>query len=501
MHQITAMAETRNSAFGAARIKIIVLLICLHFVFAALSGNHFAHASAVSGLNVAEQEATGDESESINNPIMESIDQQVLVISGQSYSSEMNPVFAIKYPNIIVKFNNNANTVDQLLLDITTNYAAADIYVLNLSSGLFNAARKKGIALDLSTSPELSDFSDRMVSFIRDEIQDDKGLYGIPYTAQSRQIFAFNKSIAKELGISQPKSLRELATIYADWPTRNDVGDYFLTSMPLWNAFNRFLIYGIDSYIVENNVDGYISFDTDEFRKYISELEQLREPLSMLNDEHSGWKEHIHDRSLFVEQYPLLKTQEDIGIQTDNLVPIAMSFSDDASPVIPVDLSVFMINAASEKKDIAIDYLECLVQNYPPEQRIIFDDSFREPIEQVYYLENKTAYTREMNHLKESLLAPENKEKKLLIENEISKVSQILDEIESDRWKITAEDISGYDAIKQYICLLPRISYEYYDSIPSTKLLFFKFVNGETSANMFVDSLSHVQHLINVESQ
>lgn len=119
----------------------------------------------------------------------------------------------------------------------------------------------------------------------------------------------------------------------------------------------------------------------------------------------------------------------------------------------------------------------------------------------MYYLENKTAYTREMNHLKESLLAPENKEKKLHIENEMSKVSRILDEIESDRWKITAEDISGYDAIKQYIRLLPRISYEYYDSIPSTKLLFFKFVNGETSANMFVDSLSHVQHLINAESQ
>ena len=44
-------------------------------------------------------------------------------------------------------------------------------------------------------------------------------------------------------------------------------------------------------------------------------------------------------------------------------------------------MSLFMVNAASPNQELAIKYLECLAKNYPPQQRILLFDSFREPVE------------------------------------------------------------------------------------------------------------------------
>lgn len=451
----------------------------------------------------AMDQATGEEASAPDSATLApGEERRTLVIAGQAYASDMNPAFAIAYPQVDVRFNESpSQTADQLMLAMTTDHAAADLYVLNISSGLFDAAQKKGLALDLSGSPVLSEFSAAMAPFIRERLTQGQALYALPYQLFSQQLIAINQPVAEYLGIPQPGSLVELAERYAAWVEQEGTEGLFLSSRPLWNPVSRFLIWGLDAYIAEYAEGDNINYDTPAFRDYIALLERLRAPLAHLNEEHSGWQEHLKDKALIIEEYPLLKTQEDIGISLPGLKPLALPLQSGGTPVIPVEMSLFMVNAASPNQELAIKYLECLAKNYPPQQRILLFDSFREPVEQENYRENLEVYQQKKELLEKQLADPEHKDRALDIQEELKKVDFILEEIASQRWLITPEDIALYEAVKPHLRLMPRISYAFYDALPATKKLFFNFVNGDIDAKNFVEQLNQTQRLINLEGQ
>lgn len=483
----------------AKRQGLINRALCLLAALLLLLPWHPVKAEQGSVSDAADLAFLGEEQQS---PSIKDGGRPLLTIAGHAFGSDMNPVFEQKHPEVEVRFlEGQANTQSDLLLSMTADQAAADLYVLNLSSGLFDAALKKGLALNLSNSEALSAFLEKLASPFQERLTAGDAAFAVPYQLQSRQLFAFNQPLGEALGIARPDSLTALVDLFAGWVEKEGDSGSFLTSQPLWDPMSRFLAYGMDAYIAQHADQADLSFDTPAFHEYISRLEGLRLPMSYLKEAHSGWQEHKKDRCLLIEDYPLLRTQEEVGLLVPGLLPFALPMNAGEEALIPTDLSVFILSAASKNQALALSYLECLVENYPPEQRIVFVKGSHPPVEQPHYQDNRKEYLKQQDQFQQQLQEATDPLVKAALQQQLDQTAQILSEIEAERYVITQDDIDGFLAVRHQIRLMPRVSYAFFDSIPTTKRLIAQFVQGEIDGQAFITQLDQVQRLIRLEGE
>lgn len=185
----------------------------------------------------------GAHAEGSNNPVSSSGDSSsVLTIAGESLSSSMNPAFTVEHPEVTVQFQlGEEYTVNQLLLDLTSKQATADIYVLSISSGLLNALCEKGFCMDLSTSKIITDFSTTLYPQIRSHVYNHEKCIGVPYALFSNQSFGFNTKLGKTLNIDAPQTYNDLIELFAAWP---DICENTNTESPFYLSTGTIFDFG-----------------------------------------------------------------------------------------------------------------------------------------------------------------------------------------------------------------------------------------------------------------
>ena len=447
----------------------------------------------------------GANAEGSNDPVTLSSDSSsVLTIAGESLSSSMNPAFTVEHPEVTVQFQwGEEYTVNQLLLDLTSKQATADIYVLSISSGLLNALCEKGFCMDLSTSKIITDFSTTLYPQVRSHVYNREKCIGVPYALFSNQSFGFNTKLGKTLNIDAPQTYNDLIELFAAWPdiceNTNAEYPFYLSTGTFTGTMSRLLRYGVDAYIAEQPDNSYISFDTEEFHSFISILDQSREKLAFLTDEHSGWKSDNPDDSLIIESYPLLVTQSDENVDLDNIKPLILSIAENENACIPTDMTVFTVNTSSEHKDIAIQYLECLVEHYPSYQQMLVCNGEKKPVEEDNYQENLAYYAELQDDLKTRLGNADTQEARQSLHEQLAETDACIQENENLRWYISQNAIDHYTVIAPYLKMMPRVSFAYYFSLPNARKLLLEFIGGKISGDTFIQQFDQIQRIINLE--
>ena len=428
----------------------------------------------------------------------------VLTIAGESLSTSMNPAFAAEHPAVTVRYLwQEEYTANQLLLDLTTGQATADIYVLSISSGLLDALRQKGFCLDLSASGTLTGFAKTLYPPIQSKVWDGEKCIGIPYALFSNQSFGFNSQVGAALHIDPPRTYAELVHLCAAWPdiceTANASGQYWLTTGAFTGTVGSLLRCGVDAYIATQPDPLHISFDTPNFRGFIDTLAQARTALALLAAAPADNANGQPCDSLIVDPYPILPTQDDAAIDLGTVKPLTLSVAEGADACIPAEMTVLIVNALSAHKDTAIAYLECLATHYPAYQQILLCDGAKQPAEAENYRANRAYYEAMQQTLAARLAMADAPEARQSLQAQLADAAACMQEVESLRWYITQAALDQYAAIAPMLRLMPSVSYAYYFSLPNARRLLLDFIDGTLSGDAFVTQFDQIQKMIALE--
>lgn len=417
---------------------------------------------------------------------------RTLTLSGSSFSSDMNPAFAQQYPEIPVHFLWDYST-EQLLTDLTTRQAQADIFVMNTSYELYDMLRKKGFCADLSSSSSLVAFTNELYPEIYQWAVWEERPIAVPYELSTSYIIGINESLQKELNIETPKTYKELITLYAQWEDINAAhGDaYTLYSSGFATERSIMTYHFTDLYIASTPEP--LDFEDPAFVDMLTYMDQCNSSI---------WRSEVGSSDtrmpLLKDGLPLLATDTGMPSDQPNYVAMPIQLDEDHEAIIPASLTMLVVNAASPNQDIAIKYLECLVGDYGAEASIMLLDKPAEPVEDDAYQENMAYYTKE----KEDLLAKLSKAdpaEKAELEEQLDFTNICLWECKAMRWYISQEDIEKYQAIAPAIRILPGVSAGYYSSLPNMSKTWHDYVNEIIPAAEYVKKLNNIQKMINAE--
>jgi len=423
--------------------------------------------------------------------------KRTLTIAGEYYSGDLNPQFADMYPEITVRnLKNEFYTMDQMLNDLTTRQATADILILNVSSGIYSAMVNKEFCVDMKMSGKLREFTQSLYQIFQEWTISGDSIYAIPIEIYPEVLISINESLMKELGISKPETYQQLLALYSDW---DNINNDYSTQYALYGsgfATGRSWILNdfTNIYIASLAKDAPLDFEAPVYLSTLSYLDNIYMP-PLPDNRNSDESE-----TLLIHNYPLLPSDMDSFMARNGFAALPLKVAADYEAAIPTSLILMVVNAASSNQDIAIKYIECLVDNYPAQARIKFVDRTTEPIENESYADNLSVYCGTKNEI-ERMLEQAEPEDVQSLKTQLADVELAIIENETMRWFISSNDIQKYQSLIPYIRILPGIGYSYFSSLPNLQMLLYEYENGKIPAETFAKRLNSIQERIRMERE
>ena len=137
-----------------------------------------------------------------------------LRIGGNAMGSDMNPMFAQRYPDIPVQIVWSSSLSDESAqVGLMTGATAIDLFTVQVTNDVYRAMLKKGYAADLSGNEKLQGFAAGLRPFTAQPLYENEKLLAIPYGLSVHGLPGVNTALADELGIAVPATYRELMAL------------------------------------------------------------------------------------------------------------------------------------------------------------------------------------------------------------------------------------------------------------------------------------------------
>lgn len=431
----------------------------------------------------------------------------MLLVSGDMFDSNMNPAFAEKYPRITLQYPMFTEwDVITVMTQIMMPTSPADLFFFQSSRGMLDAVHRKGYCTYFPDSEALQAAEHTWPAFVRDLVEDEKGVFAVPVTLTSNWMFGYNAKVGEALGIDPPGSLEEVMEIFAAWPEKyldaaEDQG-YYLSTHFVSMAFYLFLERGIDMYLA--GCEGEITFETPRFHAYLEKLMALKPQLDTLRDENASTlmaEDSVvaEDNALFDWYAPLLR---DDRIESEYFSALPISLLRGEEPYVPVDLCAAVLPRNAQHPETAMRYLQTLLENYPPDAQILLHPDTAQAIEE----EDIEAILAELEEMMADLQARidacEEPLERIPLEDELADIRAEYEWRQGDgRYLYTPKRVEEYRSISPLMCQMPAVSYTYYDSQPNLHTLMELLAAGKLPVDNFIAQFDEMQQMMNEENQ
>lgn len=253
-------------------------------------------------------------------------------------------------------------SAQELISAITQGKDAPDVMVVSTASLPVDRLLEKGYALDLGESAKITAFAQDMNPLFTDFASRDGKLMALPLSMDGGML-AYSPEVLKTLGLSEtdvPKTFGELFAFAAKWQ------DAYAKDHADVQLFDRVAVKGDLLSLLMNNYAAYcrregqaIDFTSPLFAEPLRVLEALSLPEENGGD--GGEGEYWENPSLFTTYYGIAQFYTDTSY-----VPMPLAVAADTKPVIPVDLTVAIMNPRTPRKEAAMLYMETLLTFYDP---------------------------------------------------------------------------------------------------------------------------------------
>lgn len=369
---------------------------------------------------------------------------------------ELNVTLASNYPQ----------TMEELTTAMVSGTGSMDVLCLTTSYNPVERLIDKGYAADLSGYPELMAVAGRMDPRFTQSVMRDGKLYALP-VALSTNTLGVNAEAMEKLGLTEsdlPATWMEFldfaANYYYDYGEEN--ADVALMDLNMRRSLFQMIR---DQYVAAQLRDtGSVSFDTPLFRKLMQALEAIDftelDPYEVKGDkiwEGNDANEFYEKQQLFTrysEASPRAMDQSGYGRSNQ---PLILRLDSETEPVLPVIMTVMIVNPRSTRMDQAAAYLTAYAGHYDAEtENIMFFPDQNDPVPNSYYEVQKQSYEESLRDVDSRIEKADESEKASLRETR-EQIQGYLDELENQRMSVTEEMIQAYrEQVAPYLYVTPQ---------------------------------------------
>ena len=369
---------------------------------------------------------------------------------------ELNVTLASEYPQ----------TMEELTTAMVSGTGSMDVLCLTTSYNPVERLIDKGYAADMSGYPELMAVAGRMDPRFTQSVMRDGKLYALP-VALSTNTLGVNTDVMEKLGLTEsdlPTTWLEFldfaANYYYDYGEEN--ADVVLMDLNMRRSLFQMIR---DQYVAAQLRDtGSVSFDTPLFRKLMQALEAIDftelDPYEVKGDkvwEGNDANEFYEKQQLFTrysEASPRAMGQSGYGRSNQ---PLVLRLDGETEPVLPVSMTVMIVNPRSTRMDQAAAYLTAYAGHYDAEtENIMFFPDQNDPVPNSYYEVQKQSYEESLRDVDSRIEKADESEKASLRETR-EQIQGYLDELENQRMSVTEEMIQAYrEQVAPYLYVTPQ---------------------------------------------
>ena len=389
-----------------------------------------------------------------------------LIIANEGGTNKHMAVVA-EHPELNVTLASNyPQTMEELTTAMVSGTGSIDVFSLNTDANPVARLIDKGYAADLSGYPELMAVAGRMDARFTESVMRDGKLYGLPVSLYTNGM-GVNADTMEKLGLTQddlPTTWLEFldfaANFYYDYGEEN--ADVVLMDLNMRRPLFQMIC---KQYVAAQLRDtGSISFDTPLFRKLMQALEAIDftelDPYEVKGDkvwEGDDANEFYEKQQLFTsyaEATPRSMGQSGYGRVNQ---PLILSLDGETEPIVPVSMTVMIVNPRSTRIDQAAAYLTAYAGHYEAEtENIMFFPDQNDPVPNRYYEIQKQSYEESLRDLDSRIEKADESEKASLRDNR-EQIQGFLDELENQRMSVTEEMIQAYrEQVAPYLYVTPQ---------------------------------------------
>ena len=389
-----------------------------------------------------------------------------LIIANEGGTNKHMAVVA-EHPELNVTLASNyPQTMEELTTAMVSGTGSIDVFSLNTDANPVARLIDKGYAADLSGYPGLMAVAGRMDARFTESVMRDGKLYGLPVSLYTNGM-GVNVDTMEKLGLTQddlPTTWLEFldfaANFYYDYGEEN--ADVALMNLNMRRPLFQMIC---KQYVAAQLRDtGSISFDTPLFRKLMQALEAIDftelDPYEVKGDkvwEGNDANEFYEKQQLFTsyaEATPRSMGQSGYGRVNQ---PLILSLDGETEPIVPVSMTVMIVNPRSTRIDQAAAYLTAYAGHYEAEtENIMFFPDQNDPVPNRYYEVQKQSYEESLQDLDSRIEKADESEKASLRDNR-EQIQGFLDELENQRMSVTEEMIQAYrEQVAPYLYVTPQ---------------------------------------------
>ena len=359
--------------------------------------------------------------------------------------------FSNAHGDVSTVLSRDWNEAQNLLENMMNRDDSIDIYVLNVSSTIYDALYKRGYLMELDSSEKLGKLAESMYPDIRDALCSNGRLVAIPVDFSSWTL-GVNEAALEKLGLS-------IADVPDNWVDFLD----FLVSLeePLKNSKMHLFYSGYTDRDARNDlfnaifedyqryvtaVNPSMGYNTDLLRGLLTKLEQidfraLGLPEASEDEEEGGmvaYDEYGEDSTLM---------QSSVGCTIGNFysgfTPILMGL--DANTPMPLVLrtEVAVVNPFTKHPEQAIAFMEELADSLSTPARYCMDPSLNEPIRGEQNAESLADAQQWLDEAKADLEGAEEADRQML-EESVAQAQENLDYWDKYGWEVSQRDLDWY---------------------------------------------------------
>ena len=425
------------------------------------------------------------------------------------YLDEAATAFMMQYPDVPLNFNQDTyfESAAALAQAMASGDNTFDAYYFDLSYQDFTSLMEKGYCLDLSPYSDITKQLKAMYPFIQSVISDNGVFYAVPTNLYSSGLCVYQNTW-EDMGLTDriPTTFMELID-FIQWLA--DEGIYENPDVQLmeyaYNYGNTLFQMAFEQYIIKCQAEGEdITLNTPLFREMLSALEAV--DIDALND---TIPERDEDEMMSYEDSIANCLLTDYGdwlsayAYEDYSSPLVLPIKDGEAIHVPANISCLFINPNTQNKELAVQYLQFVLENMPRIQHIMMFPDDNEPVANRHYEEITAEYEEMLAEAQASLetAAPEDVKD---IQSAIDNYQDFLTNKDDHYWDASAESIAAYRELAQYAYAITPTLLSYSgndDAYSEIQTLMSRYLQKQLTMEQFIEQTDQKLRMIRLERE
>ena len=434
---------------------------------------------------------------SVKNIDAQYMNVKPLTISGTMLADNM-LAFQKTHPDVPVvmaeEMEGEDYSTQSLSQAIQTGDGSVDIFSVFPGSANFKILMEKEYAYPLSGSSLIKANTERMYPFIQEGITLNGEIYAVPLYMDLTTTVSYSPEMFEKVGLTQadvPTTYIEYLELFKRWneelAEKNPDYSFMSYQFPIEQLTNEVLSQYADLYAKKGEL---LDFDTPLFRTLMAKVAEGFENVEMS----PAAEEEEYKQGLFADY------GDNALMVAEGYYPIMVPLDKEVEGAAEARVELAFINPKSSNIEMAIAYLESIMNNYRKEKEIAYYTDVKEPLPFENFEEWVKDWEESLAEDKVKLETAQGVEKKDL-EQGIAHGEKLLANKEEHRWEISAQAITNYENMVSSF-YIPKESLLYsQDEDNNIYRLLENYTQGAITLDQFIVEANRRVQMMAIENQ